>query len=290
MEKQSEAHQSAAVKAAGGNEGVTKSKVRNVAFKGLVILFSLLLIALFNLVFLMIVVSWLPDATYLAILGDLEAADLVHRVHDSILPIIAWSVLVGTVVQLRRPEVRLAPLLMALAVPVTVSFVELATGTYTFMGTGPALVSLVLIALLHPRARELVRIPRLNGVMAGLTVAAATVWIPFAYRQAQLQRVAGDVHAQMEHWNRMAAFALYLIVWALIASSDTRGWRLTAWFAGLASAWYGLQSLLFPAASAAALPWAIAAVAWGVVYIFVAERRARTAQPEQQNELAAQPG
>jgi len=278
--------------AVGENEETTWTRLRPLAFKGLVILFTLFLLASLNLVFLMIVVSWLPDATYLAIIDDLETADLVHRVHDSVLSIFAWSVLIGTVVQLRQPQKRVAPFLMALAVPVAFTIVELATGTYTITGTGPTLVPLVLIALLHPRVRELIDIRRLHGVMAGMTAAAAAVWVPFAYRQARIQRLAipGDPHTEMEHWNRMAVFALVVIVWALIGSSDRPGWRLTAWIAGLSSMWYGLQSLLFPTASAATLPWAVAAIGWGIAYIFVAERRAHAAQPEEQSELAARPG
>ncbi len=126
--------------------------------------------------------------------------------------------------------------------------------------------------------------------MGGLTAVAAAAWIPFAYRQAQLQQLAttGDAHAEMEHWNRMAVFALLVIIWALIGSSDRSGWRLTAWIAGLSSMWYGFQSLLFPAASAASLPWALAATGWGIAYIFVAERRARSVAVDH-GEEAVQP-
>ena len=273
------AHDGAASAPAGQNEVRKRSKFRNWAFKGLVILFSLFLLAVVNVVYLMIVVSWLPNETYLAIIDDPQMSDLLmHRMHDSILPVLAWSMLIGTVVQLRRPEDRVGPLLMVLAVPIIFLVVELGTGTFT-VGLNIALLALlILLALLHPRARELVRIPRLNIFMTGLSVAAAATWIPFAYRQAQLQRFAGpgDPHAAMEHWNRMAVFALLVIVWSLIGAADYRGWRLTAWVAGLSSAWYGLQSLLFPSASAASLPWAVAAIGWGIVYIFAAERRARS--------------
>ena len=261
-------------------EATTTSKLQNLIFKVITGLFVLFLLVAFNLVFLLIVISWLPDAAWLAILSDPgDPADLSHRLHNSILPVTTWSVLIGTVVQLYRPQDRLAPLLMALAVPVIFALVELATGTYTVMGTGPFLFPLVLIALLHPRARELVRVRQLDGVMAGLTGLAAVAWFSFAYGQVQLQRLAspGDSHAEMEHWNLMAVLAILIIVWGLIGASDRPGWRLVAWVAGLASAWYGFQSLLFPAASAAPLPWAVAAIIWAVVYVIVAERRARSA-------------
>lgn len=118
--------------------------------------------------------------------------------------------------------------------------------------------------------------------MAGLTLLAAVVWLPFAVEMAQFQILAnpGDAHAAMEHWNRMAFFALFIVIWGLIGASDFSGWRLTAWVAGLASIWYGLQSLLFPVTSAAAPFWAAAAIAWGVIYIAAGERRARKKEVE----------
>jgi hypothetical protein len=281
-----------ATRASHQGEAMRWSNIRNIAFKGLLVLFSLIILAMFNVVLVMIVVSWLPDATYVSIIGE-EAADLlVHRVHDSIIPITAWSMLIGTIVQLHRPQKRVVPLLMALSVPLVFTIVELATGTLVLSETTLSLVVLVLIVLLHPGIRKLTELPRLDGVMAGLTVAAAAVWIPFAFRQAQIQRLAipGDPHTQMEHWNRMAVFGLLLVIWALVGSSDYPGWRLTAWIAGLSSTWYGSQSLLFPSASAAPLPWAIAAIGWGIAYIVVSERRARLTQQDQRGELAAQLG
>lgn len=271
-------------------EATKSSRVRKRLFQGLTVLFSLFLLVSFNLVYLMIVVSWLPDADYLAIIGDLEAADLVHRVHDSILPVTAWTLLLGTALQLRRPQDRVAPLLMALTVPVALTSIHLLTGTFDLQFTAISLVPLLLIALLHPRARGLLRVRRLDGPMAVLTGIAAVAWIRFATAQAQLQRLAipGDTHAEMEHWSRMAAFALFVVLWGVIGASDRPGWRLVAWVAGLASAWYGVQSLLFSAAaSAASAPWALAAILWAVVYIVATERRAR-ASASQHSEAAVQ--
>lgn len=265
------------------DKGTKSSRARKRLFQGLVILFSLFLLVSFNLVYLMIVVSWLPDATYLAIIDDLEAADLVHRVHDSTLPVTAWTLLIGTALQLHRPQDRMAPLLMALAVPVALLSIQLVTGTFDPVFAGLSLVPLLLIALLHPRAQGLLRVRRLDGPMAVLTGVAAVAWIRFATTQAQFQRLAlpGDTHAEMEHWSRMAAFALFVILWSVIGASDRPGWRLVAWVAGLGSAWYGLQSLLFPtAASAASVTLAVAAIAWGLAYIVMAERRARSGKPQ----------
>jgi hypothetical protein len=93
----------------------------------------------------------------------------------------------------------------------------------------------------------------------------------------------------MEHWNRVAVFAILLVFWSLLAASDRPGWRITAWVAGLAGAWYGAQSLLFPVTSAASSVWAIASIAWGIIFVVAAERRARSA-PAVQPETVPQPG
>jgi hypothetical protein len=51
--------------------------VRNAAFRGLVILFSLLLMAVLIVSFLNILLLWLPDVTLLSLIGDLEPAGLL---------------------------------------------------------------------------------------------------------------------------------------------------------------------------------------------------------------------
>ena len=258
----------------------TWERVHRIAFKIVAILSTLLILAMFNVVLLLIVVSWLPAETYAGIIGEPVAELIPHRLHDSILPVLVWSLLFGVGIQVHRPKSRQAPLLMAVAVPITFAAVELATGTFVAMASLPLYVVLGLLVLLHPRAMEAIRIRRLDKLMTGLTAAAAAAWLPFAYEQARLQSLAtgGDVHAAREHWGRMAVFSILVVVWALLGSSDRPGWRITAWVTGLASAWYGFQSLIFGGASAAALPWAIGAIVWGVGFILAAEKRARAGQ------------
>lgn len=267
---------------AGGESGQTSryERVRAIAFKVVVVLSALFILAGFNLVFLMIVVSWLPAEMYLGIIGDPAVELLPHRMHDSINPVLAWSLLIGIVVQLRRPVQRQAPLLMVAAFPIVLTIVEVATGTFSFMENLPPYVIFSLLVLLHPRTRDLIRFQRMDRVMTALTVGAAAAWLPFAYAQMELQAlgIAGDPHALKDHWSRMAIFAGLIVVWAFLGSSDRPGWRITAWVTGLASAWYGLQSIVFGGASAAALPWAIGAVVWGAAFIAAAERRARSSQ------------
>lgn len=81
------------------------------------------------------------------------------------------------------------------------------------------------------------------------------------------------------HWAGMAAVALAIILVGLLAALRIRGWRVTAWTAGLALAYYGLVSVLTSAdASSGGYPWGGLAIAWGVVFVFLAEREARAAR------------
>jgi len=57
-----------------------------------------------------------------------------------------------------------------------------------------------------------------------------------------------------------------------VASLRARGWRLSAWCAGIGLAVFAAGSLLNPdAPSAAETPWALASLAWSVVFIATAE-------------------
>jgi hypothetical protein len=70
----------------------------------------------------------------------------------------------------------------------------------------------------------------------------------------------------------MAAFSLTVIGVALLASLRPDGWWLPAWIAGGLAARLGVASLLFPnAGSSIGLAWSVAAIAWGVAFVAVAE-------------------
>jgi len=225
-----------------------------------------------------VVLGWLPDSVLISIHPDLERLFVPHRIHQIAMHSVLLGLVLGVALQLYRPERRVAPLLQPLTVFLAFHVVELATGRYK--GGFPFLdILLILLILLHPRVRELFRLPRLDWTMVGLTALAAIPWIVFALSQAKLAQLnlPTDEHAQMEHWTRMAVFAILMIVWGLIGSTDLSGWRLTAWLVAYGSVVYGLQSLFFPhQASAALAAWAITAAGWGVIYLVATERRART--------------
>lgn len=266
------------------------SKSRRVAFYAVTTLFSLLLLALLGFPLLFVVLVWVPESTLLSLFDDIGPADLAHRIHEMGLGVIAWAMVLGVVVQFRKPERRVAPLLQALAVSLVILVIGVIVGTSNPAEDAVFLVPMLLLAFLHPRARDLVRVPGLDKVMTGLVALAAVPWVAFAIAQGRLQRldVAGDVHAEAEHWALMAGFAILVVLWGLIGASDHPGWRLTAWITVFASAFYGLQSILFsdfPSAAPTAL--AIAAIVWAVAYGVASMRRARVSQTEEPSRAAA---
>ena len=265
------------------------SRVRRVTFRVLAVLTSLWVLAMSIFGLMEIVLMWLPGDTLLSLIDDLTPADLAHRTHYMNAGVIAWAVVLGVVVQLRKPERREAPMLHALAVALGASVLFALSGSLEdwLLAEATVLVPLLVLGLLHPRTRQLVRWPTWDRDMVALAAVAAVPWLVYAVSQAQLQwrDVAGDVHAEAEHWAAAALMALVVVACALIGSTTHSGWRLTSWIAALASVNYGLHSLVFEAqASAASVPWAIAATAWGVVYAASIVRRSRratrTARPE----------
>lgn len=108
--------------------------------------------------------------------------------------------------------------------------------------------------------------------MLALVVIAAVPLLAFAAEKIGFQRTIADDHAAMGHYGYMATFSFTVIGVGLLASLRPDGWRLTAWVAGLLPALLGLASLVFPdAGSSLSLVWALAAIAWGVVFVAAAE-------------------
>jgi uncharacterized transporter YbjL len=133
-----------------------------------------------------------------------------------------------------------------------------------------------LIALgLHPAGHDFFgsfRVSPANRVMVALVVVAAVPLLLLAASNIELQVSVADDHAAAGHYGFMAAFGLTVGGVGLLASLRPDGWRLTAWVAGLLPALLGFVSLVYPISSSLTLPWALAAIAWGVAFVVTAER------------------
>jgi hypothetical protein len=273
----------------------SSNRRRRIAFRVVAALTSLWVLAIGIFGLLEVVLMWLPHDTLIATVGaeDLPADIEAHRGHFNALGITAWALTPAVLVQLHRPARRVAAMLQALGIVVAGTVLYGLSGTFTewLVEEMTLLVPMALMAVLHPRARDLLRVPALDRPMAILVAAAAVPWSLSIINNAVLQwrNLPVDPHAAMEHW-AIAALLGVVVVWCgLLGATDHAGWRLPAAVGVFASVDYGAFSLAFPTASAAHPAVAIAAIAWGVAYAVLAVRRARSATPVVPDAVAIAP-
>lgn len=201
---------------------------------------------------------------------------LQHRVHDLTFGLLMATAVVGMLAQLRAPSKNVAAQLMALIPWVGLLLGFLLSNTWLPFVPAPVLGGLTLIAtILHPTGRGLFSsfsVSRMNRVMLALVIIAAVPLLALASSNIGLQSSATNEHAALGHYGFMAAFSLTVIGVGLLASLRPTGWRLTAWVAGFLPALLGLTSLVFPDVdSSLGLVWALAAIAWGILFVAAAE-------------------
>ncbi len=258
---------------------------RRIAFS-LVVLLTIGLAAFFGLVVLQ------PEL-FAALFGRATGGhisehfrDPHHRIHDLTFAFLLGTAVVGMVVQLRTPLRNVAGQLMALTpfVALVLAFALTNTGVlqipWVVLGA-----STLLATMLHPAGRDLFRsvsVARVDRVMLALVVIAAGPLLAFAFSNLALQRAGLTDHAVLGHYGFLAAFGFTVIGVGVLANLRPHGWRLTAWVAGFHPALLGVASVVVPDVdSSLGLGWALAAVAWGVVFVAAAERASRRSENTQ---------
>jgi hypothetical protein len=217
--------------------------------------------------------------------------ELRHRTHDLTFGFLFVPALVGVLAQFRRPSRNVAGMLMALVPSAGLLLTVLLT--FALYGNARSLqppwltvMAGALIAfVLHPAGREFFRsfrVARANRAMFALVVVAAVPLLTFAAGNVVLQGTVLDTHAAPGHYGFMAAFAFTVIGVGLLASLRPDGWRLVAWVTGLLMVLLGVTSIAYPeATSSLSLPWALAAIGWGAVFVVVAEVTKDADRPRQ---------
>ncbi len=213
--------------------------------------------------------------------AGLHFRSLDHRIHDLTFSFLFGTAVVGLLAQFRTPSRNVAGQLMAVIPWVALVLVFPITNYWVPRGTGFVLVAtaiyggLTLLAtILHPTGPDLFSsfsVSRVNRVMLALVIIAAVPLLAFASTNIGLQRTVTNQHVDLGHYGFMAAFIFTVIGVGLLASLRPDGWRLTAWVAGFLPALLGLASVVFPVDSSLGLVWALAAIAWGVVFVAAAE-------------------
>lgn len=246
------------------------SKRRRIAFRVVAAVVALWLLAMGIFGLTEVVLMWLPAETLAALPGAEEVSFPLHRAHFMAIGIISWAVVLSMLVQLRKPERRVAPMVLLAAAVLGGTLFQGLSVTLSEWLTGEIAVKLVPVALvvvLHPSRDRLFSKPGFDRPLAGLAALAAAPWLVYIVENAwtQFTNAAGDSHAEMGHWATAALMGTVIVVAAFLGSSDHTGWRLTGWIAVGGSVIFGVHSLAFPGL-ASALPafWAGAAILWGI--------------------------
>lgn len=254
------------------------SRRRRIAFRVWAVLTSLWFLVLFGVGAVELGIMWLPDQILTSMFD--EPPNLpAHRTHFLIVGIISWAFLLATFAQLRKPERRVASMLQLVVMALGGTVVYAFSGTFGqwLSEEWIVLVPVLVLALLHPNAGDLVAKPGFDRNMTRLAGITTIPWLAFIVDNSRLQLInaAGDAHAEMEHWATAALFGIVIVACAVIGSTDHRGWRLPAWIAAGGSVIFGVHSLVFSGRpSGLTTAWAVAAVIWGVAFAATIFRRA----------------
>jgi len=246
----------------------------------LVVLVSLALAGIFGLMVALMNVQ--PG-----FMGMSHFSEAHHRVHDLTFGFLLGTGVVGMLAQVRRPAQNGTAQLMALTpfagLVVVAALTNVAVLQIPWVALGACTF---LAATLHPSRGDLFRSfsrSRPSRAMLALVAIVAGPLLALGFTNIVLQRTDPSEHAAGGHYGFLAALSLTVIGVALLASLRLGGWRIAAWVAGCLPALLGLASLLFPDASSSLEPvWALAAIAWGAAFIWVAElswQRSREAEP-----------
>jgi hypothetical protein len=214
----------------------------------------------------------------------------IHRVHD-----IGFGVLYGVLVTIAfwaltwRPETKPSVFLQVVVTAVAVVIGALVSTDPGYLTIAAILlVAAAILLALHPAREEILRPKaRFSMPMGVFAVAGAVPLVWFGSTAARLQRTGppNDPHVSQGHWTTMASMAFGLVLVGLLASARIRGWRITAWSAGIGAAVYGLASIVFHRfpgtnvryAGSEGIGWGLVALIGGLAFVAVAEWEARRA-------------
>ncbi len=195
-----------------------------------------------------------------------DPSNTIHRFH--FLGGLAGGGLIGvfSIVLVMRPGWTSAfHVLVAQAIAWTIGGLmggDFLTGFYV---SGP--IGVIVLLLLHPDPRSLLRLPGHPSIalMIYAVIATMPAWI-YAVTEAELQHgPAADPHVQMHHWSGVAVAALSIAGAGIATSLRGRGWEVAGAAASIAAVLFGVAGLVF-AEYAGAPPsgWSWLAVAAGI--------------------------
>jgi hypothetical protein len=187
----------------------------------------------------------------------------------------------GVLVQLRCADRKIAGVQQAaLVIPALLIGSAIASDSQDLVTALIPLTAIGILLALHPAREEfLARGAALSRRLLGITVVGAVPLVAYALDMgAQARDLSGPPH-HVQRLSTMAAMAVAIVLTALLAAFQTRGWRTPAWSAGAAAIAFGLGSLAFPdTPSAEGRGWGGLAIVGGVLFIAVAELEGNSAK------------
>jgi peptidoglycan/LPS O-acetylase OafA/YrhL len=179
----------------------------------------------------------------------------------------------GLLVQLRRPERRIAGIQQTAVVALAIAIAGAAGEEWWYLALAAVITGACAVLLaLHPaRQTFLTRGRHLDPLMVALAAVAAVPSLVYAWRMASAQRrdlpPADAVSNGLHHWTVMAALGLLVLLLVLLAALRTTGWRIPAMSASIAAAAWAISCVLTPASAAGSEghAWAWAVIVWAVV-------------------------
>ncbi len=201
-----------------------------------------------------------------------DPANTIHRFH--FLGGLAGGGLIGvfSIVLVMQPGWTSAfDVLVAQAIAWTIGGLmggDILTGFYV---TGP--IGVIVLLLLHPNPRSLLRLPGRPSIalMIFAVIATMPAWI-YAVTEAEFQHgPAADPHVQMHHWSGVAVAALSIAGAGIATSLRGVGWEFASVATSIAAILFGVAGLAFSDyAGAPPSAWSWVAIAAGVGFWLLA--------------------
>lgn len=253
------------------DEQGTLARLRRPAFYAAVGLYTLAFLALpTRQVLVELVTAWLGEPN-------------IHTLHDINGAAFMLVAFLGVLVQFHRPARRRTALLGTFAAWGILAAILAVAASPILPIPIMFLVLASLVALSHPRGRDLLRPELGEGVYLAplaLVAVAALPLLAYAAGQVTLQVSVADSHAADGHYALMAAGSTLILVLGLAASVAETEWRFPAWAASGLAIFLGLSSVVFPTLASSLGPtWGIVTIGWGVAFLVVIEGKALEGAP-----------
>jgi hypothetical protein len=251
--------------------------MRRIAFYGLA---GLLVVALAIQWWVVVTPAlvWFPDGFVNDFFSSRVDDFAIHRIHRLALALSHVVVLVGLVLQFRRPETQEAPMWQAsgfFGAAIVVNLIVAPTSEqvppplWIIFGLG------VLIGVLHPTS-PLLGVPKpTDRRLLALTAVVAVPLVFYVLDQIGLQKsgIEADPHWAGSHYQFAGEFGVHLILLGVVGSTAFTGRRVTAWMAGVSALFMGAASAVFPdQTSSLGIVWGLALATWGLLFILTSER------------------